>query len=272
MKIGDTGAQVRRLQQQINAAGARPPLEVDGWFGEKTRDAVLAFQRRRGISAIGVAGPRTLAALNGIADPRRIDQQDFERAAAELGVSVAAVAAVAEVESNGRGFLDDGRPVILYERHIFYRQAEAVDSEQANIWAVKYPNLCNTRRGGYTGGPGEHQRLRAAQQLDHSYAQEACSWGMFQIMGFHWQRLGYQSVQAMVDDMHGSEGAQLSALVRFIKADPWLHQAIKGRKWAAFARIYNGPAYKINLYDIKLARTYAHFAAVYGSEVMDAVA
>lgn len=264
MRIGDTGAQVRRLQQQLNAAGARPALEVDGWFGEKTRDAVLAFQRRHGISAIGVAGPRTQAALAGITDPRRIGEADYRRAAAELGVSVAAVAAVAEVESVGRGFLDDGRPVILYERHIFYRQAEAVDSEQANIWAVKFPNLCNTRRGGYTGGPGEHQRLRSAQQLDHNWALEACSWGIFQIMGFHWQRLGYPSAQAMVNDLSQSEGAQLDALVRFIRADKALHQAIRARKWATFARIYNGPAYKDNFYDVKLARTYAHFATLYG--------
>lgn len=272
MKIGDTGAAVRRLQQQLNAAGATPPLQDDGWFGPLTQQAVIDFQRRHGISAIGVAGPRTQAALAGLTDPRRIGRTDFERAATELGVSVAAVAAVAEVESAGRGFLDDGRPVILYERHIFYRQAEAIDSEQANIWMVKYPNLCNTRRGGYTGGPGEHQRLRAARQLDHDHALEACSWGMFQIMGFHWQRLGYQSAQAMVDDMSQNEGAQLNALVRFIKADKALHQAMAGRKWAAFARGYNGPAYKDNLYDVKLARTYAHFAALYGTEVAGAAA
>lgn len=264
MRIGDKGEQVRLLQHKLNAAGAKPALETDADFGSKTRDAVIAFQRRHGISAIGVAGPRTLAALDGIADPKRIGQADFERAAKMLGVSVAAVAAVAEVESAGRGFLPDGRPVILYERHIFYRQAEALDSEQANIWAVKYPNLCNTRRGGYAGGSAEHHRLSTARQLDTAWAQESCSWGMFQIMGFHWQALGYSSVASMAEDMSQSEGAQLNALVKFIQADSKLHQAMKARQWAAFARIYNGPAYKENLYDIKLARTYAHFAGVYG--------
>lgn len=263
MRLGDKGEHVRRLQTQLNTAGARPPLETDGWFGEKTEAAVLAFQRRQGISAIGVAGPRTQAALAGIVDPRRIGVADFARAAKELGVSIAAVAAVAEVESAGRGFFDDGRPVILYERHILWRLADSFDSEQAEDWAAKYPNLCNRRPGGYAGGTAEHQRLRAASHIERLWALESCSWGMFQIMGFHFQRLGYAGVQDMVNALSRSEGEQLDALVRFIQTDKALHQALKARKWAAFARIYNGPAYQRNLYDIKLARAYQHFSDVY---------
>ncbi|MEG6992119.1 N-acetylmuramidase domain-containing protein, partial [Pseudomonas aeruginosa] len=45
--------------------------------------------------------------------------------------------------------------------------------------------------------------------------------------------------------------------VRFIEADPALLKALKGRKWAEFARRYNGPAYARNLYDVKLERAYA---------------
>lgn len=266
MKQGEKGEQVRLLQQKLNAAGANPRLELDAHFGNKTKVAVIAFQRKHGISAIGVAGPRTMAALNGLTDPKKIGVVDFARAATELGVSVAAVAAVAEVESRGSGFLANGKPVILYERHIFYRQAEALDSAQANAWATKFPSICNRKRGGYVGGAAEHQRLSSAKQLDPFWAQEACSWGMFQIMGFHWQHLGYQSVTAMVNSMSESEGAQLEALVRFIKADKKLHQAMKVGQWATFARIYNGPAYKENLYDVKLARACDHFEAVYGKD------
>lgn len=263
MRVGSVGEQVRSLQKKLNAVGAKPKLAADGHFGAKTKAAVIAFQRRNGISAIGVAGPRTMAALNGMTDPKVIGYQDFARAAAELGVSVAAVAAVAEVESAGRGFLSGGRPIILYERHIFYRQAAAKAPKLALVWAKKYPSVCSPRRGGYVGGAAEHQRLNTAKQLDQSWAQESCSWGMFQIMGFHWRMLGYKSVSAMVESMSRGEGEQLDALVRFIKADKKLHRALSERKWAAFARIYNGPAYKENLYDVKLARAYAHFSDVY---------
>lgn len=265
MRIGDKSEQVRLLQQKLNAAGAKPKLEPDADFGQKTKDAVIAFQRRHGISAIGVAGPRTMAALNGLTDPKRIGQADFERAAEQLGVSVAAVAAVAEVESAGRGFLADGRPVILYERHIFYRQAKAQSDVIADMWASEYPSICSRKRGGYIGGAAEHYRLSIARQLDSVSAQEACSWGMFQIMGFHWQALGYGSISEFVENMSQDEGAQLDVLVAFIQADKRLHQAMKSRKWATFAHIYNGPAYKANLYDVKLARTYDHFTAIYGT-------
>ncbi|MDO6525443.1 N-acetylmuramidase domain-containing protein [Motilimonas sp. 1_MG-2023] len=263
MRIGAKGDTVRQLQQKLNAAGAKPKLALDADFGQKTKDAVIAFQRKHGISAIGIAGPRTMAALTAQDNPNRISKADFERAAKALGVSVAAVAAVAEVESAGSGFLPDGRPVILYERHIFHRQAKADNPKQAKDWASKYANLCNPRRGGYAGGSAEHHRLNSAKTLNPHWAQEACSWGMFQIMGFHWQQLGYASVTDMVQDMQRSEGAQLDALVRFIKADKKLHQAMLDCQWATFARIYNGPAFEENLYDVKLSRSYAQFVDVY---------
>lgn len=47
---------------------------------------------------------------------------DFQSAADELGVEVAAVRAVASVESgNGRGFAADGRAIIRYELHRFHK-------------------------------------------------------------------------------------------------------------------------------------------------------
>ena len=53
--------------------------------------------------------------------------------------------------------------------------------------------------------------------------------------------------------------AQLDAFVTFIASDATLHKALKARKWAEFAKLYNGPAYKENLYDAKLAQAYERF-------------
>ncbi|MEI2422123.1 peptidoglycan-binding domain-containing protein, partial [Arthrospira platensis SPKY2] len=89
MRIGDVGANVANLQRQLNQAGAKPQLIVDGWFGELTRAAVIAFQKKHGISAIGIAGPRTQAALAGLLDPKRIGKSDLARAAKALGVNLA---------------------------------------------------------------------------------------------------------------------------------------------------------------------------------------
>ena len=81
-------------------------------------------------------------------------------------------------------------------------------------------------------------------------------------MGFHWQALGYASVQDFVANMQHSEGRQLDAFVRFIEADPGLLQTLKARQWAGFARYYNGPAYRDGFYDVKLERAYDRYAAL----------
>ncbi|MNI97134.1 hypothetical protein D3C73_1557180 [compost metagenome] len=49
--------------------------------------------------------------------------------------------------------------------------------------------------------------------------------------------------------------------MRFLEADPALLKALKAKKWAAFAKGYNGPDYQRNLYDIKLERAYKRHAA-----------
>lgn len=261
MRKGDTGSQVTQLQRQLNLASI--PCPVDGWFGEKTERALEEFQRRNRLVVDGIAGPKTIATLAGIPDRKYLSERDLEKAADNLGVPVAAIKAVNEVESLGRGFLDDGRPVILYERHVAFRLLgeSGMTYPQACTIAERFPNLVNEKRGGYAGGQAEWSRLSSARQIIQAeIAQSACSWGQFQIMGYHWQDLGYTSSDAFVSSMASGEGAQLEAFVAFIKADPALLKALKGRKWAEFARIYNGPAYKDNLYDVKLARAFERHA------------
>ena len=46
LRYGSSGQEVRRLQQALNRAGYS--LEVDGGFGEKTRAALMDYQRRVG--------------------------------------------------------------------------------------------------------------------------------------------------------------------------------------------------------------------------------
>ena len=60
--------------------------------------------------------------------------------------------------------------------------------------------------------------------------------------------------------MSQDENQQFEAFVRFIEADQALLKALKGKKWAAFAKAYNGPAYARNLYDVKLERAYEQHA------------
>lgn len=260
LAIGSRGLAVRNLQAALKLAGFA--VTVDGDFGEQTERAVAAFQRRAGLVDDGVAGPKTLAALAGRDTSKLLKRQDLQQAADRLGVPLASVMAVNQVESRGEGFAANGRPVILFERHVMHArlQANGLSEVEADALAAKHPALVNRKPGGYIGGTAEHQRLAQAQQIHAVAALESASWGLFQIMGYHWQRLGYLDAQHFADTMALSEAAQLDAFVSFIETDTALHKALKGKKWAEFARRYNGQAYARNLYDVKLARAYAQFA------------
>jgi hypothetical protein len=62
LKQGTTGADVKAVQQTLEATGQSPGT-VDGVFGPKTERALIAFQMSAGIPADGVYGPQTKAAL-----------------------------------------------------------------------------------------------------------------------------------------------------------------------------------------------------------------
>lgn len=183
---------------------------------------------------------------------------DFQAAADSIGVDVPAIQAVTDVESRGRGFLPDDRPVILYERHVMYRQliAEAGLGEAVHF-ATTQPDIVNRNPGGYKGGAIEWDRLAAAIKIDRSCALQSASWGMFQIMGFHWSRLRYANVQAFVNAMYAGEAEHLDAFCRLVRADSAMQRALLMHDWAKFARIYNGPDFAKNAYDTKLAQAYA---------------
>lgn len=59
IKRGDRGESVKWLQFQLNANGAG--LDIDGIFGPKTEEAVVAFKKSRGL--LGIADTETIEAL-----------------------------------------------------------------------------------------------------------------------------------------------------------------------------------------------------------------
>jgi hypothetical protein len=63
LRAGDTGTAVTRLQRALKAAGFDPGA-ADGSFGPGTTQAVVDFQKAKGLSADGVVGPTTVAQLN----------------------------------------------------------------------------------------------------------------------------------------------------------------------------------------------------------------
>lgn len=62
LKEGARGSDVLALQEALSLLGFRPG-PADGWFGSKTRAAVVEFQRKSGLYADGIVGPNTRKAL-----------------------------------------------------------------------------------------------------------------------------------------------------------------------------------------------------------------
>ena len=61
-KMGSRGEEVRQIQTKLTRWGYLND-KVDGIYGTKTRDAVIWFQKKNGLTADGIAGPATLRAM-----------------------------------------------------------------------------------------------------------------------------------------------------------------------------------------------------------------
>lgn len=257
LRLGDKGESVALLQQHLRRAGFK--IDTTHVFDKNTENAVRALQARAELVIDGIVGKRTMRALHMTqASTRDLRDIDLHQAAIDLDVPIAAIRAVNEVESRGQGFHDDGRPIILFERHVFWRRLVARHIDPSTFGA-DFAQVLSRKPGGYQGGAAEHTRLGAAVLINADAAHESCSWGLFQVMGFHWQRLGFADLRTFLDAMWRDEAAHLNAFVRFVQTDPNLHAALRAGEWAKFARRYNGPAYARNQYDVKLARIYARY-------------
>lgn len=182
-----------------------------------------------------------------------LTEADFRLAAQALGVPVAAVKAVTQVEAPKGGFFPDGQVRILFERHKFSRHT-------GGRYDKSHPNISNPVWGGYGAESAQHGRLQQAVALDRDAALKSASWGKFQILGENFKQAGFRTLQAFINAMSAGEPEQLEAFVEFVKADKTMHAALVARNWAGFAKIYNGPAYAKNEYDKKLAAAFDRFS------------
>jgi hypothetical protein len=184
-----------------------------------------------------------------------LTDEDFARAAKTLNCDVAAIRAVAEVESAGRGFLADGRPEILFEAHIFHRQTKGAHPEARDRRNVRLsvPSWDRTLYG--RGGIAQHERLEDAAALNWDAAHRSASWGLFQILGTNHQSVGHPTIRGFVEAMNQGAGPHLDAFVKFVIANR-IDDALRRHDWQAFARKYNGPGFAQNRYDVKLAEAF----------------
>ena len=192
----------------------------------------------------------------------RLSEHDFEEVAAELGVEVAAIKAVTDIEA-GRtheGFWSEGKPLINFDLGV-YRARAARRGVNLKKYARSHSvifNRPNTARYG-SQQAAQRARLDAAMSIDSVSAIEGTFWGMFQIGGFNYARCGAKNHSEFVRLMSRSERDQLELFAAFIR-NAGLLPALQRKDWRAFARGYNGPSYASRGYHTRLASSYAKHA------------
>lgn len=213
------------LQKWIAAHGQ--PIVADGAFGPKSREALKAVF------------------TNPCADATT--DADMQVFADRLGCSVKQLKAVSLVESGGSGFDKQGRPKILFERHLFHRFTNGKHSPASYSMA---------QGGGYKEDSWEKLGLAAGKSPYKAF--ESVSWGKFQVLGMWWDELGYPSPVEMAYSAVTSEDAHYEMLIRYIEMNK-MQPAVRALSTnpetnRAFAKGYNGPAYTKFDYHNKLAR------------------
>lgn len=186
-----------------------------------------------------------------VQDRSPLRRADFEAAAGRLGCEWEALAAVAEVESGPLGgFGDDGRPIILFERHLFSRKTNSQ-------YDATHPHISNRTPGGYPRSQAERwAQLSEAYALNAEAALQSASYGRFQVLGQNYPNLGMRDAHEYVSKLARSERDQLDAFEGFVRANG-LADELQRKDWAGFASRYNGPGYAANQYDVKMAEAYA---------------
>tara|TARA_R100000789_G_scaffold7574_1_gene11870 strand:+ start:2703 stop:3278 length:576 start_codon:yes stop_codon:yes gene_type:complete len=189
---------------------------------------------------------------------KNLTKQDYKDAANQLGCGVANIKAVAHVESLGGGFLSNGKPKILFEGHQFWKRLKK-QGKDPNDYVIDNDSILYPRwtTKHYRGGAEEYDRLEQAIAIDFTAAYESASYGEFQIMGFHWEAFGWPNVYEFVKSMNTAKG-QLNAFVTFIEVNN-LARFLRNEQWAEFAKRYNGPGYKKNNYDTRMASAFIKF-------------
>src|SRR5690606_14914854 len=111
-------------------------------------------------------------------EAKRLDDVDLPRIGHQIGVGEDELHAFMDVEAAGSGFDSQGRPKMLFEPHVFYRNLTGAKRDRAVREGLAYPKW-----GEKPYPKDSYPRLKKAMLIDETAALKAASWGLTQILG-----------------------------------------------------------------------------------------
>jgi hypothetical protein len=200
---------------------------------------------------------------------KMISLEQVRLVATEFKYNIVLMQAVMAVEAPKGGFISDGRPTILFERHKFFDLLPFLQKDKL-VLEKQHPNICNRKPGGYALGKDQNERtarewdrLELAKKIHEEAALKSTSWGRGQIMGEHHSQAGFASVKDMVKAFSENEYNQVLGMMRLIKARPKCDAVMKTAHptlihCRTFALYYNGKYYEKNNYHTEIFKHYNH--------------
>lgn len=186
----------------------------------------------------------------------RIDDLDIPRIGSVIGVGEDEIHALMEVEAGGSGFDSRGRPKMLFEPHVFYRNLSGTERQQAVDEGLAYPKW---RSGNYPSD--SYPCLMQAYAINPEAALRSASWGRGQVLGENYALCNYASAHDMVQAMMDDEAAHIQAMIDFIVANN-IDDDLRAHRWETVARVYNGPGYAVHNYHGRLEAAYRKWRGI----------
>lgn len=196
-------------------------------------------------------------------------RQAIVKAAQKFGYEPIRLMAVIEVESAGRVFWSirgQRVPVIRPEGHYFHRLLKEPQRSQAVAAGLAWPRYSPGRAP--RTWVGSWDTFHQMAKINEEVAIMSCSWGLGQVMGSDFRKLGFPTARAFKDASFSLDG-QIDIMMRYIDADNLRGALNKGGttadSWRPFARGYNGSAYARLGYHKKMATAYRKYLKARGS-------
>lgn len=234
-------------------------------FDDEVKNKVKIFQKENDLEVDGIVGFNTWLRLFLVDRDRKfntgsIQNYDYDWAGKLLDCEPEVIKAVVKVETAGDGgFFEEGKPSILFEGHIFWKELKKVGIDPEK-YSKAYPDIIYPKwdRSKYKGGIKEYDRLEEAIKINREAALKSISMGMFQIMGFNYASCGCKNVEEMWSRSCKSEVEQFALGLKFIDLLGY-DKYLQTKDWTEFAKRYNGPEYYKNQYDKKLEIAYRSY-------------